>query len=204
MQQAESISIGPLFVLRLASRTGFGRHSRLLLLLLSLPVLLGMGTTISAQQPSIVVSPPRINPNEALDIQVTSVHGGPDLSNVTSAQVAIQPGDEISEIDVLSSSKTVIIFSLSVGNAQLGSRTLVVFGPDLRTVLGSAPLTVVTQGLDCPDSQSCCRNDPKTGLCLQCQTATCPVTHVCPHGQDCCDDDGGASGHCNHCARLCQ
>jgi hypothetical protein len=192
-------------ILAAAALGGFlaSRASRLLLLAL-LSLMPGMAATSLAQQPTIVVAPPRINPNEALDLLVTAVSGGLDLSNVTSAQISFQPGDDISEIRVLPhSNRDSISISLSVGNAQLGDRKLIILSPDLSRVIASTPVSVVAEGFECPDSQNCCRSDRKTGLCTQCQTAACPVIHVCPLGQTCCDDDGGASGHCHTCSHAC-
>ena len=182
-----------------------GRQSRLLILTLSLSFLLGALTSLSAQQANVVVAPPKIQPNTATELTVTVVSGDLDLSNFTSRQVAIQPGDDVSEIAVVLPSKTTMGVDMSVGAAaQLGGRTLILFGPDLTSVLASVPLTVVAQGQStlCPGTENCCRTD-KTGLCIQCTALTCAFPPVCPHGQNCCDADGGAGGHCNNCARLC-
>jgi hypothetical protein len=211
MQQANSISIRPLIVRRLALRKRtagamelIGRQSRLLILTLSLPFLFGTLTGLSAQQATIVVAPPKIQPNTSTDLTVTVVNGTLDLSNFTAKQVAIQPGDDLSQIAVEFPTKRNITISLSVGNAQLGGRTLILFGPDLSSVVASIPLTVVAQGQStlCPGAENCCRTD-RNGLCTECTALACTVPPVCPAGQHCCDDDGGAGGHCNNCLRAC-
>ena len=75
-----------------------GRFS-LLLCALTVSVLVGTTTILSAQQERIVVAPPRINPAHSVDLLVTSLSGS-DLSTIPPEKVVIQPMDGISLLQV--------------------------------------------------------------------------------------------------------
>jgi hypothetical protein len=168
-----------------------GGRSSLLLLALTLSVLLGTATTLSAQQATIVVAPPRINPNTTVILTVTSP-SGLDLSTLAAAQVAIHPNDGVFGL-VPRFSQNELSVSLIIGDAQLGPRTLIFFGPDLR-VLASAELSVVAVGGLCPGHQNCCRTDQTTHLCTDCRNQ-CPP--LCPSDKHCCEQ--GDHGECIQC-----
>jgi hypothetical protein len=168
-----------------------GRRSSLLLLVLTLSVLLETATTLSAQQATIVVAPPRINPNTTVLLTVTSP-SGLDLSTIAAAQVAIHPNDGIFGLATRFSQNELTV-SLIIGNAQLGPRTLIFFGPDFQ-VLASAELSVAAMGGVCPGRQNCCRTDPTTHLCPDCRNQ-CP--NLCPSDKHCCGL--GDNGECIQC-----
>jgi hypothetical protein len=167
-----------------------GGRSTLLLLVLTLSVLLETATTLSAQQ-ALVVAPPRINPNTTVVLTVTSP-SGLDLSTIAAAQVAIRPNDGIFGLET-GFSQNELTVSLIIGNAQLGPRTLIFFGPDFG-VLAFAELSVEAVGGVCPGRQNCCRTDPTTHLCLDCRNE-CP--NLCPSDKRCCEL--GDKGQCIQC-----
>jgi hypothetical protein len=170
--------------------------------------LLAMPSGMLAQQrlATIAVRPTNITRPESVTLSVTSPNGL-DLSHVSSNQVAIEPADGISLLQAIpqpGANELRVDFSID-GSAQLGPRTLIIFGDD-HLVLASATFTVLADfPSNCPGGQECCEIDSTTGLCRQCRSS-CPHPVLCPPGQHCCDNDSirlsARSGRCAKCVPI--
>lgn len=166
-------------------------------------LLIMMPGSVSAQQPrqgTIALAPTNITRPQSVTLTVTSA-SGIDLSQLGTNQVAIQPGDGISLLQAIPQpgvNELRVDFSIDA-SAQLGSRTLIIFGED-RLVIASATFRVLADfPSNCAGGQECCQVDSTTGLCRQC-VAHCPRPVLCPAGKHCCDDNPNArSGRCNMC-----
>ena len=124
-----------------------GGRSSLLLRVLTVSVLLGTTTTLSAQQATIVVAPPRIEPFHSVDLTVTSP--SLDLSTISAEQVEIKPMDGISPLGVDHFDHDLILHFSTERNIKLGLRQLILHSPGGIQVLASAVIEVVDVGGFC-------------------------------------------------------
>jgi hypothetical protein len=130
------------------------------------------------QMPTLTVRPDSVTTSSTATLNVTST-GCFDLSQITPAQVLINPSDGISNLAVGALSATTLSLSFAVaGNAPTTSRRLVITNGD------SSAATAFQVARPAPPVH--------------------PPHHVCAADQHCCEDDG--NGSCTLCiprARQC-
>jgi hypothetical protein len=138
-------------------------------------------------QPVISIRPTNITRPLSVTLKVTSPTGF-DLSHIGTNQVAIEPGDGISHFQATPQpgvNELRVDFSIDA-TAQLGPRTLVVFGAD-HLAAGSAVFNVLADfPAKCPSQQECCEIDDATGLCKTCRSQCPTPPNPCPTGNKCC------------------
>jgi hypothetical protein len=173
----------------------FGRH-RVRLPALALAVFVSAPAAVLAQ-PSINIAPAEVRAGTAVTLTVTA-SGGFDLSHVGPDQIVIHPSGGIGNLQAIPSPTAPSLrveFSLDA-TATPGARTLIIIQPG--NVVASAVFSVAAPlPLQCPVGQRCCRFNPVTHNCLDCETR-CPLPR-CPIGQHCCHVDPNNPGHCDQC-----